>query len=452
VVVLLQPGDDPPLGTGDVQAVEELRVHVGTVSDVGALFDVTPRDHLDDREVEGLREVPVALVVAGAREHRAGAIGREHVVGDPNRYRFAVDRVEAVGAGEHAGLYVLERLADAVTLGAARGFGAVGVYRCPLRVGGDLLHQRVLRREHRVGTPEQGVGPGGEHVVEQRVAMPFGGVALGHVEAHPRALGATDPFPLLLLGAHRPLDILQAVEQPLGVLGDAQHPLAHHPLLHRVAGLDVLAVLDLLVGEDRSQGGTPVHRDVRLVGEALLVQLEEDPLGPPIVARIGGGQLAGPVVGQAQVLLLLLEHRDVPLGDLPRVLPFLHRLALGGQPEGVPPHDPEHVEAHHPLHPRHHVGGDVPLWVSYVEPGSARVGEHVQDVEFVAGPVGGRGKGVVVLPVPLPLGIDGPVVVAGHGLLARFVPDPYRGRRSMRIGASTGPRDEACRLGGKTSR
>ena len=39
----------------------------------------------DDRQVERLGELPVALVLAGHRHDRAGAVAGQHVVGDEDR-------------------------------------------------------------------------------------------------------------------------------------------------------------------------------------------------------------------------------------------------------------------------------------------------------------------------------------------------------------------------------
>jgi hypothetical protein len=50
------------------------------------------------------------------------------------------------------------------------------------------------------------------------------------------------------------------------------------------------------------RAGAPVHGDLVLVGEALLEQLEEDPLRPADVARIGRRELAVPVVENPSIL------------------------------------------------------------------------------------------------------------------------------------------------------
>ena len=58
-------------------------------------------------------------------------------------------------------------------------------------------------------------------------------------------------------------------------------------------------------------GGAPVHVHLFLVGKPRLKQLQEDPLGPLVVLRVGGGDLPAPVEGDAQGLDLLFEPGDV---------------------------------------------------------------------------------------------------------------------------------------------
>ena len=89
------------------------------------------RDHADDRQVERLGELEVALVVTGHGHDRAGAVAHQHVVGDPDRDRLAVDRVDGVSAGEDAGLGLGQ--VGAVEVALARGGLAVGVDTRSLR-------------------------------------------------------------------------------------------------------------------------------------------------------------------------------------------------------------------------------------------------------------------------------------------------------------------------------
>ena len=55
-------------------------------------------DHAD-RQLVGLGEFPVALVVARHRHHRAGAVVHEHEVGDENRQVLTGDRMDRAQAG-----------------------------------------------------------------------------------------------------------------------------------------------------------------------------------------------------------------------------------------------------------------------------------------------------------------------------------------------------------------
>ena len=57
-----------------------------------------------DRQPELAGELEVAFVAARDGHDRAGAVAHQDVVGDPDRQLLAVDRVDGVGAGEHAGL------------------------------------------------------------------------------------------------------------------------------------------------------------------------------------------------------------------------------------------------------------------------------------------------------------------------------------------------------------
>ena len=74
------------------------------------------------------------------------------------------------------------------------------------------------------------------------------------------------------------------------------------------------AAHDLLVGQDGAERGAPVDRHVSAVREAAVQELKKDPLRPLVVARVGGGNLARPVVGEAEGLELGAEAVDVGRG------------------------------------------------------------------------------------------------------------------------------------------
>jgi hypothetical protein len=303
--------------------------------------------------------------------------------------------------------------------------GDVGVDGGLLGGGGDGGDERVLRSQHAVGGAEEGVGAGGED--------DEGGAGPLHLEGDLGAFGLADPVALHLLDAVGPVEAVEVFEEAIAVGGDLEHPLLHEAALDGVTGLDVLAVLDLFVGEHGAEGGAPVHRDLGHVREALLVELEENPLGPAVVVGGRGVDLAIPVVGEAEAFDLPAEVVDVALGDDGGVEAVPNGGALGGQAEGVPAHGVEHVEALHALEAGDDVGGGVALGVADVEARARGVREHVEHVELglllELGEVGGRLEGTLGFPLVLPLRFDDGGIVARHARAACR----GRGAKSQRV-------------------
>ncbi len=104
----LQPLGNPLFRLRRLQAVQAHLVVRGVDADavggVGGLFHVAAGDHLYDGQPKLARELPVALVMRGHRHDRAGAVGDQDVVRDPDRDRLAVHRVDRVAAGKDAAL------------------------------------------------------------------------------------------------------------------------------------------------------------------------------------------------------------------------------------------------------------------------------------------------------------------------------------------------------------
>ena len=159
---------------------------------------------------------------------------------------------------------------------------------------------------------------------------------------------AADPVALQRLDRLAPVELGQLVDQAVGVLGDAEHPLPQRQTRDRMAAALALAVDHFLVGEHRPKSGAPVDRSETLIGQTLLVliaadrfgaltadlfgngqfgnraaaslplatvragpfaiaikpgveQDEKNPLGPAEVVRIGRGELAVPVVAEPSI-------------------------------------------------------------------------------------------------------------------------------------------------------
>ncbi len=410
----LQPFGDDALGLGDAQPVERYllvrRVLCDTVGNirlrprsrvvrVGVVLGqpvVVRTDDGDDRQFELAGELEVALVVRGHGHDRTGAVTHQHVVGDEDRDARVVGGVDRERAGEHTGF--LPGFGLTLEVGLARRELAVARNGIGRRIGcaektlprvervarevvrklivgplvrRDDVDQRVLGRQHHVGGAEQRVGARGEHLDADIL------VGLDR-EAHRRAGRAADPVPLHQLDGVGPVERVEIVEQPVGVRGDAQHPLLQRPAIHReVAALAAAVAGDLFVGENRAESGAPVHRRVGLVGHAVrvdelplrrrveiverniagrveaagaellhqrgdrtgparvfvvprVVDLQKDPLRPAVVVDVGGGGPAARIMAEAERAQLPLHRGDVLFSRGARVRPRLHRVLLGG--------------------------------------------------------------------------------------------------------------------------
>ena len=252
-------------------------------------------------------------------------------------------------------------------------------------------------------------------------------------EQHRGAGGPADPVALHGLDLLRPVQQLQIVEQPVGVGGDAHHPLPQPLPEHReVAAVAAAVGGDLLVGQHRAQPGAPVdhrvgpvHQPIRvddvgaltrrqlrprpavvespcagfelgdqlgdrsgLVGRRVepgVVDLQEDPLGPLVEVDVGGGEAAPRVVPEPQPAQLAAEVDDVGLGAGARMRAGLDRVLLGGQPERVEAQRVQHIAAGHPVVAGVDVGGDVAERMPDVQALARRVREHVLHEHLVGG-------------------------------------------------------------------
>ena len=383
-------------------------VHQRAVARIGQLLPTL--DHAPDRQPELRRELEVARVVRRHRHDRAGSVLHQHVVGDPDGDALAVDRVDHAAPERHAGLLAVDVAAVLVALGQR--VVDVGAHvRLVLRALRQPQHVGVLGRHHEEGRAEQRVGAGGEDGVVD--------ADLGRGEGDLGALGAPDPVALHPHHVRRPLDRLEVVEQAVGVVGDAEEPLLELARLDRRPAALAAAVDDLLVGEHGLVLRAPVDRGARAVGEPALVELEEDPLGPAVVARVGGRQLARPVERDAPGAELALEGRDRARARGAWMLAALDRVVLGRQPEGVIADRMQDAAPHAPLEVRDRVADRVVLEVPHVRL-ARRIGQHLGDVVRVGAPqvVVAHLPRALALPERLPLGLDGLRVIAAlraHG-------------------------------------
>ena len=134
------------------------------------------------------------------------------------------------------------------------------------------------------------------------------------------------------------------------------------------------------------------------ISQALLVELEKEPLVPAVVIGQAGGDFAGPVVGEAEAVHLRLHFGDVAERPLARRGVVLDGGIFRGQAEGIPSHGMKHVVAIHPHVAGEGVADGVVAHVSHVQ-GARGIGQHFEHVIFL---FCGVGFGGVELGIALP--------------------------------------------------
>src|SRR5262249_49013420 len=159
------------------------------------------------------------------------------------------------------------------------------------------------------------------------------------------------------------------------------------------------------VGQDCAQLRAPVHWDIsdvskpntvriaaaigrdrlgpiRLRVEPGVVDLEENPLRPFVISRLGFVDFPFPIVIETEPLQLALKLRNVFTGGNCRMLTGFDRVLLCGQTKGVPAHRMQDVETAQAFIPRYDVSRCVAFRMTNVQPGSAGVRKHIEHVEF----------------------------------------------------------------------
>ena len=195
-----------------------------------------------------------------------------------------------------------------------------------LGAGGQAQHVGVLGRHHEERRAEQRVRTRGEDRV---------------VDARSRGSENVTSAP-----SERPIQlrcivttwcgqsiVVQVVQQAVGVVGDAEEPLLELAQLDRGAAALAAAVDHLLVGQHRGVLRAPVDRGLLAVGQPALEQLQEDPLGPAVVARLVRAELARPVDRDApRAELLAGRTRSTPRWRSRGCSPVLIALFSAGRP------------------------------------------------------------------------------------------------------------------------
>mmetsp|Transcript_21063 Transcript_21063/g.63391 ORF Transcript_21063/g.63391 Transcript_21063/m.63391 type:complete len:232 (-) Transcript_21063:921-1616(-) len=221
------------------------------------------------------------------------AVATQDVIRHPHWHGLPCRRVDCKAACVNATLALGQLRSLQVRLAGGGLHVGCDLLRPPW--SGECRHQWVLRGHNHVGRPKQGVRAGGVHF-QLGALLQRAPLRTPQLEGDARSLGAANPGALQGLDARVPVQQAQVPQQPVRVPGDCQHPLPQRHADHGVIAPLRTPVDDFFVGKHSAQSGAPVHGHLCLIRQPPLEQLQEDPLGPLVVVRVGGGDLPVPIV------------------------------------------------------------------------------------------------------------------------------------------------------------
>src|SRR5689334_20796198 len=137
-------------------------------------------------------------------------------------------------------------------------------------------------------------------------------VAVFNCEIDERTFAASDPVALTFQNLLGPagFDLLHVGYELFRVISDAQKPLFQISLLDRRTTTPADPARRLLVRQHGLFFGTPVDLRGFLVRESTLQHLQKEPLVPLVILRTMRGDLALPVVADAETLQLPAHVHD----------------------------------------------------------------------------------------------------------------------------------------------
>ena len=335
-------------------------------------------------------------------------VAHHDVVGDVDGDLLAVDGVDALQTLQADTGLILDQL-GALELGLLGAFSLVSLHLGHvLDAILHLLDDGMLGSDDHEGHAEEGIGAGGVDAE--------GLVGVRQTEVDEGAAGLTDPVDLLHLDVGQVVHAVQALQELVGVLGNAEVP---HVLglLDDVGVADIaLTALGVLVGKDDLAMRAVVDHSGVAEGQTLLEHLQEDELGPLIVVLLGGVDDTIPVEGEAHAAELGGELLDVSVGELAGMDSRLDGGVLGGQTEGVKADGEQDVVALHTALSADDLQTGVGLDVTHVHTYARGVGEFYEAVELGLFAVILSAEDLGVVPLLLPFGFNGGKIVL-HGCI-----------------------------------
>ena len=169
------------------------------------------------------------------------------------------------------------------------------------------------------------------------------------------------------------IQIVQIVDQTVGIFGNAQHPLGLLLADDRAAAALTHTFHHFFVGQNAFTAGAPVDGHGSFIGQAVLVKLQENPLGPFVVAGVGGVHHTVPIEGIAQHVQLLGKVLNIVVGHFGRMDVVFDRIILRRQTERIVADGEQNIVTIHPLLAGHHIHGGIrPVSYTHLEYNSLR--------------------------------------------------------------------------------
>ena len=107
--------------------------------------------------------------------------------------------------------------------------------------------------------------------------------------------------------------------------------------MHNLAAATLAdSVYDLFICKHAFAGGAPVYIHFFFIGKSVLEELNENPLSPLIIIRIGSVDFTAPIKGNAERLNLLFKAGNILLCNYFGINVVFDCVVLGRKSESVP--------------------------------------------------------------------------------------------------------------------
>ena len=236
----------------------------------------------------------------------------------------------------------------------------------------QLVKQRMFRCHYHVSGTKERVWAGG--VDGQFFFTSF------NLKLNLGPFGSTYPCLLLALGGIGPVQAIQSLQKFFRISGDTKHNLAKVSAFDRVIPNFGFAINHFLIGKYCPQVWAPPDWFFVDIGKTSLEELEENPLSPLVVARIGGVNLSLPVDCKPNTFNLTAKIIYIALGGEGRMRSCLDCILLSGQPKSIPTHWVKHIISTGLFISGQNVRSDITFGMANMQAGSGWIGEHIQGI------------------------------------------------------------------------